>query len=90
MPIIKFTQALKRFYPTLEPTNINATTLAEVLQILNDKHEGLRDYIVDDQGQLRKHVNIFIDGTLIKDRINLSDTFKPESEIFIMQALSGG
>jgi hypothetical protein len=46
--------------------------------------------VLDDQGRLRQHVNIFIDGVMIKDRTSLSDPFRENSEIYIMQALSGG
>ncbi|HAA14440.1 MAG TPA: molybdenum cofactor biosynthesis protein MoaD, partial [Cytophagales bacterium] len=44
----------------------------------------------DDQGQLRKHVNVFVGNTLIADRIGLSDALTAQDEVYIMQALSGG
>ncbi len=46
--------------------------------------------MLDDQGRLRQHVNIFIDGVMIKDRAKLTDPFQENSEIHIMRALSGG
>lgn len=90
MATIKFTNALRRFFPTLSETELEAATLSEVLTKLESQHPGLRNYIVDEQGALRKHVNIFIDGDLIHDRERLSDSFGEQSEIYIMQALSGG
>lgn len=90
MPTIKFTNALQRFFPTLSTTEIAADDLSEILEKLEKQHPGLRNYIVDERGSLRKHVNIFIDGDLIHDRDNLSDPFTARSEIYIMQALSGG
>lgn len=50
----------------------------------------LRGYLLDDQDRLRKHVNIFVDGTVIADRRRLSDPVTPDADIYIMQALSGG
>ena len=47
----------------------------------------LRGYILDDQGNIRKHINIFLDNTLITD---LEENVRESSEVFIMQALSGG
>jgi hypothetical protein len=47
-------------------------------------------YVLDEQGSLRKHVNIFIDGSIINDRTKLTDSFSEHSEIYIIQALSGG
>jgi molybdopterin synthase sulfur carrier subunit len=46
--------------------------------------------LVDARGALRKHVNICVDGELILDRIKMTDSVDHTSEIFIMQALSGG
>ena len=90
MPRVNFTYALKRFYPELAPFEIQAATVSEVVNGLESLYPGLKDYLVDEQGRLRKHVNIFIGDKLIKDKIKLSDTLSENDEVFIMQALSGG
>ena len=90
MPTIKFTYALKRFFPGLSEMEVQAENLPEVLNEINGLHPGIQSYIVDEQGSLRKHVNIFINGTLIKDRQQLADRINAADEIYIMQALSGG
>jgi molybdopterin synthase sulfur carrier subunit len=90
MAIVKFTYALKRFFPKLTDTNAAGKTLRAVLDELEARYPGVTRYVLDDQGRLRQHVNIFIDGAMIKDRTMLSDPFQENSEIYIMQALSGG
>ena len=90
MPTVKFTYALKRFFPQLKEMPVDSGNLSELLASIDKKHPGIQHYIVDERGSLRKHVNIFIDGELIKDREHLTDAFSDNSEIFIMQALSGG
>jgi hypothetical protein len=90
MPTVRFTYALKRFFPGIRETAAKSATLPEILKEMETTYPGLRSYILDEQGILRKHVNIFIDGELITDRTALSDPFKENSEIYIMQALSGG
>lgn len=90
MPTVKFTANLKRFFPTLSVVETDALDLNQILAQLEVNFKGIKDYIVDEQGQLRKHVNIFIGNELIQDRITLSDTVNPNDEIYIMQALSGG
>ena len=90
MAIIKFTANLKRFYPDLKPTQVNGETVADVVDEIERMHKGIKDYIVDESGELRKHVNIFIGNELIKDRICLTDPAGDDDEIYIMQALSGG
>jgi molybdopterin converting factor small subunit len=90
MPTVKFTHALKRFFPGLKNTPAKGNTLAEILNEIEVSYPGVRSYLLDEQGNLRKHVNIFIDGTIIRDRTELSDPFTENSEIYIIQALSGG
>ena len=53
-------------------------------------NEPLRGYIVDERFRLRKHVVIFVDNQPITDREGLSDAVGPTSEIYVLQALSGG
>ncbi len=90
MPIVNFTAALKRFYPDLHPLSIEGQTVAEVLNQLNQPYPGITDYLVDEQGALRHHINIFIGEKMIVDRDNLSDSTLNNDEILIFQALSGG
>ncbi len=91
MPKVKFTTHLVRYFPTLEnPTTAEGNTVAAVVDNLNKAYPGLADYIVDERGVLRKHVNIFVRGDLIHDRQTLQDPVTPEDEVFIFQALSGG
>jgi len=89
MSRVVFTQNLKRHIECPEVT-VEGGTVRDVLNAVFCNHERLRGYVLDEQGKLRTHMVVFVDGTPVKDRINLSDRVKSESEIFVMQALSGG
>jgi len=89
MPRVEFTPNLAN--QTHAPTcDVAGATVAEVLQAVFDQAPKLRSYVLDDQGAVRTHVVIFVDGTAIRDRARLSDALRPDSEVFVMQALSGG
>lgn len=90
MATVKFTSNLKRFYPDLKPIEVNGKTVAEALEEIESNFSGLKDYIVDENGSLRKHVNIFIGNNLVKDRERLKDSLSEGDEMYVMQALSGG
>lgn len=49
-----------------------------------------RSYVLDEQGALRKHMAVFINGKPTADREKLTDAVAPDSTIDVMQALSGG
>jgi hypothetical protein len=57
---------------------------------LDEIHPGMGSYLVDDHGALRRHVNIFVNEELVKDRTRLKDPVRPGDRVFVMQALSGG
>ena len=90
MPTVKFTHALKRFFPKLKDIPANGNSLPEIFKEIETNYPGISSYVLDERGSLRKHVNIFIDGTIIDDREKLSDAVSTNSEIYIIQALSGG
>ncbi|MEL7003610.1 MAG: MoaD/ThiS family protein [Bacteroidota bacterium] len=90
MPTVKFTSNLKRFYPELDTMKLESSSVADVIEEINLSHKGIKDYIVDETGALRKHVHIFIGEEMIKDRLKLKDMLKESDEVYIMQALSGG
>ncbi len=90
MAHLKFTPHLKRFFPDLTTLDIEANTVADAIAIANNHWDGIADYVIDEQGALRKHVNIYVDGDLIYDKETLTDKISADSRIFIMQALSGG
>jgi hypothetical protein len=90
MPRVQFTRHLQRFFPGLEAVEVEGRTVAEVVAALDRRFPGLADYLIDERGSVRRHVNIFIGDSLIHDRERLTDAVAEESQIFVMQALSGG
>lgn len=89
MPRVSFTQNLQRHLdvPTLE---VDGATVRAALEAVFGEHPRARSYVLDDQGRLRKHVIVFVDGEQVQDRDGLGDAVERDSEVFVMQALSGG
>ena len=70
--------------------NVVGRTVRDVLEGFFRDNEVARGYVLDDQGTLRRHMNIFVNGEPIADRTSLSDPVSDQDEVFVMQALSGG
>ena len=84
-----FTQQLRRFTEVPE-IDSPASKLRDALETAFHVNPRLRSYILDEQGHLRPHVVIFIDGRRLRDRVNLNDKLSDDSTIHVLQALSGG
>ena len=89
MPRVIFTSNLQRYVDCSERT-VSGTTVRAALQEVFGSQPGIRDYVLDDQGHLRKHVHIFVDGRRVRDGVRLDEPVGEKSEIHVMQALSGG
>ncbi|HJV03086.1 MAG TPA: MoaD/ThiS family protein [Burkholderiaceae bacterium] len=84
-----FTQQLARFLPVPE-VDTPASTLRGALDDAFAGQPRLRGYVLDEQGHLRDNVVIFIDGQRTRERQRLADALRPDSRVYILQALSGG
>lgn len=89
MATIHFASSLQRHVP-FPPREVEAGTVREALEAAFAARPELRGYVLDDQGALRKHVNVFVAGRQVEDRQSLSDVVPPGAEIHVIQALSGG
>ncbi len=65
----------------------SGSTLDEVLVDLERQYPGIRFRMIDEQGQVRRHMRIFVNGVSANA---LSQTMQPDDEVVIVQALSGG
>lgn len=86
---VHFTANLRRHVDCPE-MQLDGATVGAVLAAYFDVHPGVRSYILDEQGAVRRHVAVFANGAQIVDPKTLSDPVEPDSEVYVMQALSGG
>ena len=92
MPRVEMTAHLYRFFPALKdrPLQVAGQSVAEVISSVEQLVPGFSDYLLDDQGALRRHVFVSVDDTVLVDRRHLSDVVGENSTVFIFQALTGG
>jgi molybdopterin synthase sulfur carrier subunit len=67
-----------------------AATIAEVVQNLEQNYPGMRERLLDDQGELRRFVNIYVNGEDIRFMDNLATATKAGDEVSIVPAVAGG
>jgi molybdopterin synthase sulfur carrier subunit len=89
MPRVSFTAALQRFLPA-PSAQVDGATVGEALAVVFASSAKLRGYVLDDQGALRRHVAVYVNGRPLSDRVRLSDPVGARDEIFVFQALTGG
>jgi sulfur-carrier protein len=65
-------------------------TVRELLRALWQLHPALQDRIVDEQGEVRQHINIFVDGEAIRHLQGMDTSVLKNAEVMIVPAVSGG
>ena len=66
--------------------DVDAGTVTELLQQLEQDHSGLEGWILDERGELRRHINVFVNGEPAEPDTVIDDKDKIE----ILPAISGG
>ena len=65
-------------------------TVSEALNALWQLHPGLRDRVLDEKGEVRQHINVFVGEESIRFANGLATAVPDQSEILIVPAVSGG
>jgi molybdopterin synthase sulfur carrier subunit len=80
-------QALRSYTEERACVEARGETLDEVLVHLDEQYPGIRFRMIDEQDAMRPHIAFFVDGTKTFD---LAEPLRDDSEVVIVQALSGG
>lgn len=86
---VSFTRNIQRHVECPE-TTVVASTVREALEGVFATNAKARGYVLDDQGAMRKHMAVFVNGEPLRDRVHLSDPVPAGGHVYVMQALSGG
>ena len=65
-------------------------TIVEAFEMLGRDYPGVRQRVLDDQGNIRRHVNVFVDGENVRCAQGGVTQVTHASEVWIYPALSGG
>lgn len=90
MPHVTIATPLRRFFPDLADAPYSGDTLEQVLEEIEHRHKGFRNYIVDDQGSVRNHVAIAVNEEFVPRAKASEIPLEEDDRLSILQALSGG
>ena len=88
--IVRIPTTLRPMSGGQSEVKVEGTTLAEVLAALDQAHPGFHDRLFDDEGNLRRFVNVFVADDDVRFLRGL-DTPVPDGEtVSIIPAVAGG
>lgn len=89
MPVVSFAPALTRHVPCPEQ-DVGAATVGAALDAAFRAAPALRSYVLDEQGAVRKHVAVFVNGDMIPRTGAPARPLAAGDRVLVVQALTGG
>ena len=87
---VRIPTPLRRFTGEAEEVSVNGGTVAALVKDQEQRHPGIKERICDDEGKVRRFVNIFVNGDDIRFLDNLDTALKDGDEVSIVPAIAGG
>lgn len=70
--------------------SLAAPSVRAVLDELERNHPALHRSVCDETGALRRHINVFVNSSHVRDRDGLDTPLAPGDVVFLLPAVSGG
>jgi len=90
MPSVRIPTPLRKLTNELEVVQAAGANIGEVINSLDQAFPGLKERIVDDSGNVRRFVNIFVNDEDIRFLEEKATAVKEQDEISIVPAIAGG
>jgi molybdopterin synthase sulfur carrier subunit len=90
MAKIRIPSPLRKLTNDAEIVDAEAASLAEALDLLDGEYPGIKERICDETGQIRRFVNVYVNGEDVRFLDNLGTPLKTGDEVSIVPAVAGG
>jgi molybdopterin synthase sulfur carrier subunit len=87
---VRIPAPLRRITGGQDKVEIEASTLSELIDQLDGQFPGFKERLLDESGEIRYFVNIFLNGDDVRFLQELLTATKPGDEISIVPAVAGG
>ena len=69
---------------------VPGANVAEVFDALEERYPGIGERLRDDSGQIRRFVNVFVNGRNVREIDGAATALSPGDELGIIPAMAGG
>lgn len=90
MPTISLPSLMKYYVDDLLEVQVTGSTVSQAITDLTTQYPTIRTHIVDNQGKLRRYVNLFVNQENINNLDGLDTSIEESDKIILMPSISGG
>lgn len=88
--VIKIPTPLRKLTAEQDTLTSDGDSLAQIITNLDSSYPGLRERLMDESGELRRFVNVFVNGEDVRFLSGLETPLKSGDEVSIVPAVAGG
>jgi molybdopterin converting factor small subunit len=90
MPTVRFPAVMKYYVNNQSEFSISASTASELIQKIIEQYPAIKFHLVDAEGNLRRHFNIFVNGIHIRELKGMETSLKEDDKVVLMASAAGG
>jgi len=90
MPTVRFPAVMKYYVNNQTEFEVPATTVKELVTQVVEQYPTVKFHLLDADGNLRKHFNVFVNGTHIRDLNGMETPLKENDKVILMASAAGG
>jgi molybdopterin synthase sulfur carrier subunit len=90
MPTVRFPAVMKYYVNNQTEITVPATTINELVAYVVEQYPAIKFHLMDADGKLRKHFNVFVNGTHIRDLNGMDTPLMENDRVILMASAAGG
>ena len=90
MPTVRFPAVMKYYVNNQSEFSVSASTARELIERIIEQYPSVKFHLVDTEGKLRRHFNIFVNGTHIRDLNGMETKLNENDKVILMASAAGG
>ena|SRR5690242_15012450 len=90
MPTVRFPAVMKYYVNNQAEFSINASSVQDLIEQVVQKYPSVKFHLLDAEGQMRRHFNVFVNGVHIRELNGMETSLKEEDKVVLMASAAGG
>jgi molybdopterin converting factor small subunit len=90
MPTVRFPNVMKYYVNNQSEFFVPASNVQDLVDAIVQQYPSVKFHLVDSEGQLRKHFNIFVNNVHIRDLQGMETQLQEEDKVILMASAAGG
>lgn len=90
MPTVRFPAVMKYYVNNQAEFTVSASTIQGLIDQIVEQYPSIQFHLLDSDGLLRRHFNIFVNGTHVRDLNGMDTQLQEEDKVILMASAAGG